>query len=338
MADENTLLLKPITEDDWPVIFAPGGLDEFYSYVASKVNEVPDVTTKNGIARVKSLAAMISASKKAVEAPGREYLRFLKEKPKQVEPVLKDWVERMDKLRDEVREPVTRLENEEKARIQALQERLSVIRAFSDMDISPDCQISTLSAWLADLNALAVDETLQEFQDEGQKLKDKGLARITAARDVRHQFERQQEELKKLAAEKAALEQAAREKEIAEKARRDAEEKAKREIAESEARAKMAEEQANRRAEEAARREKEAALVAEQRQKQAVENELARLAKIEADRIAADNDRAADVVHRRKVNLAIMEAVSKFCIDEKSAKALVTAMIKKDIPFVKVEY
>jgi hypothetical protein len=338
MKEENSLLLKPITENDWPIIYSAGGLDDFYAYVVGQVNEVPDVTTAKGVARVKSLAAMVSASKKAVELPGREYLKFLKEKPKLVEPVLKDWVDRMDKLRDQVREPVTRLEEQEKSRIQALQERLSVIRKYADMEINPTNQSATLAVWLDDLGQIIVDESFQEFQPEALQLKEKAVSRLTAAHDTRLQFEQQQIEIQRLAKEKAALEQAAREKEIAENARIAAEEKARRDLAELEERAKHAEQQAIRRAEESARREKEAAELAEQRQKQAIENERARLAKIESDRIAADRARAEDVERQRKVHNEILEAIKQYCVNEQVAKALVSAMARNEIPNVKVEY
>ena len=82
---QNTELALPvITEDKYPALYVSGGLDSYYQTIREQVmSEVPDLTTKKGIARVKSLAAMVSSSKVAVEKPGREYLKQLKTTMKQ---------------------------------------------------------------------------------------------------------------------------------------------------------------------------------------------------------------------------------------------------------------
>lgn len=42
--------------------------------------------------------------------------------------------------------------------------------------------------------------------------------------------------------------------------------------------------------------------------------------------------------NQRKVNNEILQAVMQFCVNEKSAKALVSAMIRGEIPNVGVKY
>ena len=108
----NTELALPvINPEQYPALYVAGGLDPYYQQIRQQVlSEVPDLTTKKGIARIKSPAAMVSSSKVAIEKPGREYLKQLKEMPKVIEAELRDWNQKMDALRDEVRQPVTELE------------------------------------------------------------------------------------------------------------------------------------------------------------------------------------------------------------------------------------
>ena len=95
-----------------------GGLKQFIDLVKGEIEgEVPDLTTRKGRERIASLAAKVSKSKTAVEKPGRDYLRRLKEMPKVVEAELREFVTKMDTLRDETRRPLTEWEAAEDARI-----------------------------------------------------------------------------------------------------------------------------------------------------------------------------------------------------------------------------
>lgn len=69
-------------------------------FKAEVTTEVPDLKTAKGRARIASLAATVSKSKAAVEKPGRDYLKRLKEMPKVVEAELREFVTKMDNLRD----------------------------------------------------------------------------------------------------------------------------------------------------------------------------------------------------------------------------------------------
>jgi hypothetical protein len=59
-------------------------LEGFLKKIRNSVNEVPDVSTAKGRARIASLAAQVSRSKTAIEKPGRDYLKRLKELPKKL--------------------------------------------------------------------------------------------------------------------------------------------------------------------------------------------------------------------------------------------------------------
>ncbi|SUF22579.1 hypothetical protein [Pseudomonas putida] len=94
--------IEEISEANAPALYVAGGLQQFIDLVKGEVEgEVPRPQTRKGRERIASLAAKVSKSKTAVEKPGRDYLRRLKEMPKVVEAELRDFVTKMDALRDE---------------------------------------------------------------------------------------------------------------------------------------------------------------------------------------------------------------------------------------------
>ncbi|EON3337939.1 hypothetical protein ACNHGG_004714, partial [Yersinia enterocolitica] len=71
MADENTgLVVIDIKPESYPTLYVTNGLDKYLNQIRQAVNEVPDVTTAKGRARIASLAASASRSKTAIEKPG----------------------------------------------------------------------------------------------------------------------------------------------------------------------------------------------------------------------------------------------------------------------------
>lgn len=116
-AQQQVITIDDISADNAPVIYVAGGLSKFFDAVKAEVTgEVPDLNTVKGRARIASLAATVSKSKKVVETPGREYLKRLKEMPKVVEAEVKVFVDAMNALRDETRQPLTDWEEAEQAR------------------------------------------------------------------------------------------------------------------------------------------------------------------------------------------------------------------------------
>lgn len=319
---QNTELALPvITEDKYPALYVSGGLDGYYQSIREQVmSEVPDLTTKKGIARVKSLAAMVSSSKVAVEKPGREYLKQLKEMPKVIEATLRDWNQKMDSLRDEVRKPVTELEEKEKARIAALDQRLNEIHqigSVAGLDILPS---GTITAWIGKLEAISVDATWDEYQDRAQVAKEAAKVKLTSALQNRLTWEAQQAEIARLKAEQEEKDRIQREKDIADQARREAEQKAMREKLEAEQREKAAKD-AQLKAEQDAyelqqkleQERKDALLRQQQAVEQAAERERQRQIeeqnkiKYEAEQARIQEEiKAADVEHRKEVNNEIL--------------------------------
>lgn len=323
MSEIMDLTVIEIKPEQAPTLYRAGGLDAYLEQIRQAVNEVPDLTTKKGRDRVASLAAQVSRSKTAIEKPGREYLKRLKEAVRPAEAEIKRFVDSCDELRDATRRPLTEWEAEQE-RIKA-EEAMNVLHA----------------------EALAMNE---EF--------DRQLAaRIESDHEMallmNDAFDREQAE-KKAEAERQRI---AREEEIKrlaeEKAKREAAEQAQREIDAAAARereailAKERAEREQREAAERAEREKQAAVEAERRKAQeeadrirreAEQREQARLAeeKRKADEQAR---READVKHRKAVGTEIVKALlANTSLTRDQAIEVLTAVKDGRIPHTGISY
>jgi len=352
------LAIIEIAPDMAPAIYVENGLDSFLEKIRAGVNEVPDLSTAKGRARIASLAAQVSRSKTAVEKPGRDYLKRLKEQPKVVEAELRRFVTECDQLRDEVRRPLTEWEDAEKARTEALQQRLVDLRALADViDTAGNYLPSAdIQARILEAKSVVLDDSWQERAAEAGVAKDSTIQQLEASLVIAQKREHEAAELDRLrkeAEEKARLEREENiRREAAEQAKRDAEAKAQAEIdaaarRESEARAateraerekieaqKKAEREAKAAAEKA-EQEKNAAIAAERRRHE--EAESARLA--EQKRIAEEEARrAADKEHRRSINRqAISDLIESGLTQEMAEKALI-AIASGKVSAVSIKY
>ena len=352
------LAIIEIAPDMAPAIYVENGLDSFLEKIRAGVNEVPDLGTAKGRARIASLAAQVSRSKTAVEKPGRDYLKRLKEQPKVVEAELRRFVTECDQLRDEVRRPLTEWEEAEKARTEALQQRLVDLRALADViDAAGNYLPSAdIQARILEAKSVVLDDSWQERAAEAGVAKDSTIQQLEASLVIAQKREHEAAELDRLrkeAEEKARLEREENiRREAAEQAKRDAEEKAQAEIdaaARRESEARDATERAEREkieaqqkaereakaAAEKAEQEKNAAIAAERRRQE--EAESARLA--EQKRIAEEEARrAADKEHRRSINRqAIADLIESGLTQEMAEKALI-AIASGKVSAVSIKY
>lgn len=352
------LAIIEIAPDMAPAIYVENGLDSFLEKIRAGVNEVPDLSTAKGRARIASLAAQVSRSKTAVEKPGRDYLKRLKEQPKVVEAELRRFVTECDQLRDEVRRPLTEWEDAEKARTEALQQRLVDLRALADViDTSGNYLPSAdIQARILEAKSVVLDDSWQERAAEAGVAKDSTIQQLEASLVIAQKREHEAAELDRLRKEEEEKARLEREenirREAAEQAKRDAEAKAQAEIdaaarRESEARAATeraerekieAQQKAEREAKAAAEKaeqEKNAAIAAERRRQE--EAESARLA--EQKRIAEEEARrAADKEHRRSINRqAIADLIKSGLTQEMAEKALI-AIASGKVSAVSIKY
>jgi colicin import membrane protein len=327
------LAIIEIAPDMAPSIYVENGLEKFLEQIRESVNEVPDLSTAKGRARIASLAAQVSRSKTAVEKPGRDYLRHLKEAVKPAEAELRRFVSACDEMRDEVRRPLTEWEAEQE-RIKA-EEAMNVLHAEAlEMNIKFDQERAA---------KFEADHEMALLMNEKHDREAKEKAEEAERQRIAHE-----EELKRQAAEKAKREAEEKiERERAEASRREAELKLKAEQAERERIAADQKAEAEKKAAaERAEREKQEAIEVEKRKAQeeadrikreAEAKEVARLAEEKriADEAAA---RAADVEHRRAINAAAVQALIDQGIPDDWAKACVVAIARGKVPATTINY
>lgn len=366
MTTNTKLAIPEITQSNAPEVFTTGGLTPFIERVASEVKgEVPDLTTDKGRKRIASLAMQVSRSKTAIEKPGREYLRHIKALPKTVEAELREFVNAMDALRDEVRAPLSEWEAAEKARVEAHEVKLNSIRNWLTAD--HEYTSAELKAEIDRLVALPVDD-MEEFADSAALAKEATHSRLVQMLPALEATEAQQAELERLRQEAAqreqqereqriAIEAAARAKAEAEQAakaerdaamQREAELKAQAEQAQREAQAaaELAEQQAINARRQAEQDRIDAEQRAKQQQQQAIEAERQRVAAEQlAQQQAAEQAqreaeaKAANIEHRKTINnAALLSLMMSADLSEGQAKGVITAIAKGEVQHVKINY
>ena len=336
-ANQQVITIDDISEANAPAIYVKDGLKPFLQAVKDEVSsQVPDLTTAKGRDRIASLAAKVSKSKVAVEKPGREYLRRLKEMPKVVEAELREFVDAMDALRDETRKPLTDWEQKELARTDAHVDGIQRIKDLALFEVSPTAD--QVAQVIADLELVAIDESWEEFLPEAAQAKDRTLSLLRAMQNERTQYEAEQAELVRLRAEAEAQAQRDRDAAIAQaaadQARREAAERAEaerlaaarreQELLDQAAAAQRAAAQAVLDAEAAAERQRmQLELQAEQARTAAAQAEANRIAaeqRAEQDRLAAMRRQEEAVEQARLAEKARADAAADEILRQQQAR------------------
>ncbi|ORM64199.1 hypothetical protein PRCB_01275 [Pantoea rodasii] len=370
MSEIMELTVLEIKPEQAPALYVPNGLDAYLDQIRELATEVPDVTTRAGRERIGSLARMVGSSKKAIEEPGRNYLKILKEAVKPAEEELRRFTKECDSIRDKILAPREEWQQAEQAKKDALQQRLAGLRALADVidDAGNYLPSTDIQARISEAKAVALDDTWQEIATEAGVAKDATLQKLEAAAIVAKQREDQAAELERL--RKEAEEKARRDheeklkQEAAESARREAEQKAQvereeaaRREAELKAKAEQAErdriaaqERAEREAREAqdrtaklaqearqqAEREKQAAIAEEQRKAKAAEDERLAEEKRVADEAAK---RAANELHRKAIGTAVVNAlIANASLSREDAITTLVALKDGLIPHTTINY
>ena len=336
-AQQQVITIDDISADNAPAIYVAGGLGQFFEAVKAEVTgEVPDLTTVKGRARIASLAATVSKSKKAVETPGRDYLKRLKEMPKVVEAELREFVTKMDNLRDATRQPLTDWENAEQVR---KDRHVDNIQAIKDMEVfGATPTAAAVAQVIVQLEAIELGDSWEEFLPEAAQAKDRTLSLLRAIHAERTQHEAEQAELVRLRAEAEAQAQRDRDAAIAQaaadQARREAAERAETErlaaarreqdLLDQAAAAQRAAAHAVLDAEAAAERQRmQLKLQAEQARAAAAQAEASRLAaeqRAEQDRAAAAQRQEQAVEQARQNELARQAAAVAFELEKAQAR------------------
>jgi len=250
------------------------GIEDILSQLENQARSmVFDLTTDTGKKECISYAYNIAKSKTALVKAGKSQTEDARAFIKTVNSQTKEVEERLDALRDEVRRPITELENKEKERKAILDKALSDMSDFVPA-IGIQLTLEEIEQRLNGLNKIHEQTDWQEYKMKAQadferhtaalnslKTAANAIAELKAKKEAEEKAERERQEKERIAAaEKAAKEKA--EREAAEK------------IAKAEAEKKKAEEEA-----------KAAQLKIEENAKK----EQQRLEKIKEDKSKADN-------------------------------------------------
>lgn len=372
-AEQKLIAIEEISEENAPAIYVAGGLKQFIDLVKAEVEgEVPDLTTRKGRERIASLAAKVSKSKTAVEKPGRDYLRRLKEMPKVVEAELREFVTKMDTLRDETRRPLTEWEAAEDSRIDRHNDRLNWLKTLAD-DLG-ELNSLQLKGLIAEAEGMQLGAHWEEFEAEAANAKDKVLTTLRAALLKREQFEAEQAELARLrreaeeraeqdrirAAQEAAVEaerqRVAQEQQAAREAAARREQELLDQAAAQEREAENQRLQLKLQAEQAERARIQAEadrVAAEQRMEQERQDaarrqeEAAEQARQEerrrADAAAAEilrqqEARERDQAHKAKVMGEAKTALMSLNITEELARAIVLKIARREVPNITINF
>ena len=330
----NELIVLEVSENNYPKIYCAGGLDAFFEKAKAEVDgEVPDLSTTKGRKRIAALAADVSRSKTAVEVPGRAYNKFLKAQPKLIDKELREFCDKMDKLRDDTREPLTAWEVIDKAGKQQVIDVAAYLIKF-DSDVEEGYRDNEL----IDLRAAQAEA---DRQAEIKAAADKAAAEAKAKAEAEAAERIAQAEREKIAAEQReiAAKQAVIDAEA--KAAQDAidaaarEAKAKQDAIDAQERARYEAEQAEQRrilAEQQAIRDADAA--AENARK-------CEIRKQEAEAHQAKVDQDAREANKRHVGGIKTKAMNDFIacgLDEASARLAVKALAAGKIRNAVINY
>jgi len=328
MTVQNELAVVPAQETALAVYSTPKGLEPWLQKVRAEVDAfnqcLPDLTTVKGRKQYASMAYKIAQTKTALDDMGKKVSAEQKEIPKKIDAERKRVWDTLELWQKEVRKPLDDWQKAEDARVDKHNDGIQQIKDMALFDATP--QAVTVAQVIADLEAIAIDDSWQEFLPEAAQAKDRALAKLRALLAERTQYEAEQAELARLRAEAEAQAQRDREAEIAraaaERARVEAEQRAQaehdaaarreQELLEEAAAAQRASEQAARDAEAAAERQRlQLQLQAEQAERLAAQAEANRIAaeqRAEQERLDAVRRQEEAVERARQDELARQKA------------------------------
>lgn len=298
----------------------------FFNYEDPKGN-------KDARSHVYKLRQTKSAIDKVRKAAGEDARQLLKDINSQGNSL----IEEVEGMIDHHQQHIDAVEEKERQRVAYIQEKIGAISGLKQQAAESE-NAAALHDTLNSLRGIEVDTSYQEFMAEASLALADAIAFAEKALADAEKREAEQAELERLRKEAAEREQKAREEEI----RKEAAEAAKKE---AEAKAQAEKEAAERRereykeaAERAEREKVEAAEAAERKQKEAIEAERRRVEQEAKEKADADAKREADIANQKRIHGEIIKALSAVGISDDSAKAVITAIRKGEVPHMKIVY
>jgi chromosome segregation ATPase len=337
-----------VDQEHLQAFFSDGkNLDEVYGHIEKMAKGlVADISTKEGFSQIKSCARQIASAKTKIDNLGKQVVAELKELPKIIDANRRNFRERMEALQDEIRRPVTEIEEREA--------EIDRIKAVHQQLISADS--ATIRQNIETVKAIAL--TAEKWKESLEKATKAVEGEINALETMLKAAEKREEEareLEELRRKQEEAERIIREQRIKEEAEKKAREEAEARAAAEKARMEREKQEAERKAAEAERAAQEA-----REREEAVKAELARRAEEPApvpmsktlpqpkpskwtDEQKAVNKRIvadiADTIEPElKKRIAGHSDPGYRLAAEESAKAVVKAILTGKINNLKVEY
>lgn len=300
--NKDLIILENKTATD--VFMEDNGIDGILEEIARRAREHDlDVTTEKGRKEIASVAFKIARSKTTLDNAGKQLTADWREQTSKVNASRKKATEFLDKLKDEIRKPLTEYENAEKERVAIREARikdLDNLTNFASIDDGNTDIIEMCNIQLSKINEL-LDFDWQEFKSKAEKQADISKEYLTNKLNNAIALKKENDRIAKEAEEKRLAEQKAREEEIARKAKEQAEQDAKAKI--------EAERKAKEEAEARAKAQEEARIKAEQDVKVREEQRIAR-EKAEAEKKKAI---AEQLEKDEKTSAELIEEINKIC-------------------------
>lgn len=282
-----------------------------------------DLSTDKGRKAIASRAAKIARRKTAIDNAGKDLNEEARRAINAVDAVRRDARAKLDELRDDARAPLDEWEAAEEARREGIERGL---KRLSDLSLVPiGATLADVDEALSDLQAIDVSaDAFGEDAGRAVMLRDRAVeswtesrARIEREEAERAELERLRAEQAKREAEEATRQEAERQKEheqrIREEAAREAERKAQEEV-----------ERVKREAEEA-RKEAE---------RKAAKAEEDRVREEERKRVEEERRQRDRALVARACGAAKSAIIAAGSVDESTAKAIVLAIHKGEVPGV----
>ena len=349
-------------------LFKPEVINPMLEKIETHVRSIPtDISTDKGRKECIALAALVCKSKTFIESSRKKHLEDIQKIVKTVNASSNVSQERLQKLQDETRQPVTEWENADKARIADLEENLAAIASYGERARAEWQTLAT--SWMNDVIALITREGI-DWQEYGQRSKlaiSTAVAQIKEAIAQREKYDDEQAELAALRAE------------AVERANREAKEKSDREEKErTAAYATVLLQEANAKAERERKAEADKAEAArlqlenekrdaEAKTAKAIEDARIAAEKAESDRVAAEakakadqeaaiecerqrvadeaeterkatEAREKDKKHRATINREALTALTTAGVDSDVAKQVIELIAKRMVPHVSIQY
>lgn len=294
--------------------------------------------------RLASIAHSISKAKVALDDHGKLLVEDAKKQIKIVDDERKSVRDSFDALRDEIRLPVTKWEQDKAEREQETERLLQFLKQ-SRMPVDEaggPVSSDVIKARIENVQAVSVPDDYGELKGQIDTSKAEALDSLNAMLSVSVENEAKALELERLRKEAAEREtkeaQIKRDAEVAARAKEEAEAAAKAQIDAAKAETEKAKADAIAKAEAADREAKALAekAVEDERRKVAAEKAAVEAAaKAKAD---AEAKKAADTEHQGRINKKALDSLIALGFDEAVSKKLIGAVAKGLVPNITINY